>query len=795
MSGNNEASSGDLPPATRNLMMSVRVEAFAAIEFLVIAGVAAYVFLTPPAERSPFNVTCAGLKCYNFGRELYRAMDVRTDPCDDFYQYTCGGWEESHPDHEDQFRYLEDRVYLTANEKLREHMASLPPPNKPLSSTDKATLSYLACVEVQIRHIDVPWKITELLFQQGKGEDRTGGGSLLDPTIGRLATPQAALQLLVALALNLDIDVLFKIFMAPDPRSDSRRIVSVAHSESLLKWMRHRDQLTTPEATATCIRQFINILSTEYALRADLAAALVKMDVEVTTKMAAAAALSLGAGVYVTFAQVPSLEAPTVSPPVDTEGRRSSYQDIVQNITDSPDGRANSTNGTGEENPWLAAFNAALGDKGNLNADEPLFAADPRLFALTREVLERYPTRHVRYYAAFHVVRQLAPYTSYRLVDALFSPENQTAAMVYYADACAAAASRLTSFALASYVFQNLVPQPSIQAAYSQLDALKNRTASFASSWLAQPDQPWALQRLNTIKSLVAWPARLNGSSEAAVDQFLAQLPDFRGYYVEIYLDAVAAIRNHEKAQLLDRSNGSVENKIAREEDGPFPGLRPTVRFSPWYGSILVSPSAVLEPLFKNGSDPLSMGAFGHLAAHELWHAALGEMPLGVSPQSDLTMGEEQLKRHKCVADVYKHAGANKRDAEKGSSENVADIVGLQIAYSVYREGNSSGSSGGGGDGNATDINGLRSDQLFFLASCLKWCSATPDTLSKTTLGYTTPRLRCNVPLAMLDAGSGFAEVFGCKPESRMVKISAGSKCTTIAEQPMEPPREYNITG
>ncbi|XP_077494428.1 neprilysin-2-like [Amblyomma americanum] len=461
------------------------------------------------------------------------------------------------------------------------------------------------------------------------------------------------------------------------------------------------------------------------------------------------------------------------------------------------DGPATNVSGSGEVNSWLAAFNAALGDKGNLSADEPLFVADPRLFALTREVLERYPTRHVRYYAAFHVVRQLAPYTSYRLVDAMFAPENQTAAMVYYADACAAAASRLTSFALASYVFQNLVQQQQVQAAYDQLDALKNRTAGLASAWLAQPDQPWALQRLNAIKSMVAWPARLNGSSATAVDQFLAHLPDFRGYYVEIYFDAVAAIRNHEKAQLLDRTNGSVENKIAREEDGPFPGLRPTVRYSPWYGSILVSPSAILEPLFVNGSDSASLGAFGHLAAHELWHAALGEMPLGVSPQSDLTLGEETLKRHECVANVYKKAGANKRDAEKGSSENVADVVGLELAYSVYREGNASAPASGssGGEGNATDIRGLNPDRLFFLASCLKWCSATPDTLSKTSLGYTTPRLRCNVPVAMLDAGSGFAEAFGCKPESKMVKMTAGPKCMAIVEQPMDPPRTYNVTG
>ncbi|KAH6923412.1 hypothetical protein HPB50_001051 [Hyalomma asiaticum] len=324
-----------LPPPTRNLMMAVRVEAFACIELVTIVGVAAYVFLTPPPERTPRNVTCLNLSCFNLGDELYTAMDLRSNPCDDFYQYACGRWAQYHPDYEDQFRYLEARVYRTANYKLRERMEKLPPPDKPLSGTDKAALSYLACVEVQTRHIDVPWKITELIFMRAK-EDGSGSESLLQPTTAKLATKDAALRLMVSLGARpghrrtlqgkwpprrVDVAIALApaqhdVLLAPDPRTDSRRIVSVTHSESLLKWKRHREQLTTPAATATCIQEFVNILSTEHALRVQVAAALVKMDAEVTAKMAAAAAMSLGAGTFVTFGQLPELEAAKVASPV-----------------------------------------------------------------------------------------------------------------------------------------------------------------------------------------------------------------------------------------------------------------------------------------------------------------------------------------------------------------------------------------------------------------------------------------------------------------------------------------------
>lgn len=730
----------DVEPPTRNLMMSVRVEALAVLELVVIAGVAAYVFFTVPPDRMPWNASCADLSCYNLAMELYTAMDLRLNPCDDFYLYACGRWADSHPDDEDQFRYLEGRVYRTANEKLRERMASLPAPDKPLSTLDKAAISYLSCIEVHTRRIDVPWKINELLFNASHS-----GVSSLSQTI---RNPQEMLDLLVSLALNLDIDILFKIRLAPDPRNESRRIVSVAHSESLLKWKRHREQLLSPQALADCIRSFVNVLSGDNnAPREKVAAALVKMDVDVTTKMAASAALSLGSDSFVTFGQITALEA-----------------------TGSSDSNVNGAAG-GADNWWLSAFNAALGDKGNVSADEPLYAADASLFALTRELLAGYPAQQLDFYVRFHVVRYLAPYTSYRLVEALFAPENHTAVTVYYADACAYAASRLTSFALATYVFKDIVPQSRIEAAYNKLKALKNKTGSAASSWTGQPSL--VEERLGALSSLVAWPSRLNSSGDS-VDQFLAHLPDFRGYYVEIYIDAMAAIRNREKAQLLDRTAGA-GTKIVREEDSPFPGLRPMVRYSPWYASILVSPSALLEPLLVNTSEAFGMGAFGHLAAHELWHAALAERPLGIAPQSDVTMEEEQLARHKCVAGIYKNAGASSEQAAKGASENVADVVGLEAAYAVFREGN--GSAPSEDAGNATDVMGFTASHYFFVASCFKWCAATPDGLSKTSLGYTPPRLRCNVPVAMLGGGSAFSTAFGCKPDSKMVKMAAGASC------------------
>ncbi|KAL3211721.1 hypothetical protein MRX96_008421 [Rhipicephalus microplus] len=69
---------------------------------------------------------------------------------------------------------------------------------------------------------------------------------------------------------------------------------------------------------------------------------------------------------------------------------------------------------TGHANPWLEAFNTALGDRGNVTEDEQLFVADPQIFALVREVLDHYPDEAL---ALLHRVPCGAPAGAIHLVS------------------------------------------------------------------------------------------------------------------------------------------------------------------------------------------------------------------------------------------------------------------------------------------------------------------------------------------------------------------------------------------
>jgi putative endopeptidase len=190
----------------------------------------------------------------------------------------------------------------------------------------------------------------------------------------------------------------------------------------------------------------------------------------------------------------------------------------------------------------------------------------------------------------------------------------------------------------------------------------------------------------------------------------------------------------------------------------------------------MVFPAGILQPPFFNPSAPdaVNYGAMGMVVGHELTHGfddegrqydAFGNLTDWWSP----AVGKEFDRRAQCVVDqysAYEPIPGAKLNAKLTLGENIADLGGLKLAYaamSASRQGNA------GGD----ELMGFTPDQQFFVGYAQSWCFKARDEYARmlvTVDPHSPAKYRVNGPLANLPE---FAEAFGCKEGDPMVRPAA----------------------
>jgi len=187
----------------------------------------------------------------------------------------------------------------------------------------------------------------------------------------------------------------------------------------------------------------------------------------------------------------------------------------------------------------------------------------------------------------------------------------------------------------------------------------------------------------------------------------------------------------------------------------------------------IVFPAGILQPPFfvRAGPDAVNYGAIGMVMGHELTHGfddqgrqfdALGDLRDWWTPSSS----EEFDRRATCVVDQYDGYTAVddvKLNGRLTLGENIADLGGIKLAHAAYRASR---------EGRPPDppVAGFTPDQVFFLAFAQSWCSVRRPEQARTYAAvdpHSPPHWRVNGPLSNLPA---FAEAFSCPVGSPMVR-------------------------
>ncbi|XP_076358911.1 neprilysin-1-like [Tachypleus tridentatus] len=137
------------PTVLRRRTRLGRYLVLAVVLLLALCTIFVYLVVTVPQEKDD---VCLTAQCVKTAASLLMAMDQKTDPCEDFFQYACGTWNKRHVIPEDRssistFEVLADELQIVLKGLLEE--AANPYDN---SATIKAKTFYKSCINTN--HID-----------------------------------------------------------------------------------------------------------------------------------------------------------------------------------------------------------------------------------------------------------------------------------------------------------------------------------------------------------------------------------------------------------------------------------------------------------------------------------------------------------------------------------------------------------------------------------------------------------------------------------------------------------------
>jgi putative endopeptidase len=190
----------------------------------------------------------------------------------------------------------------------------------------------------------------------------------------------------------------------------------------------------------------------------------------------------------------------------------------------------------------------------------------------------------------------------------------------------------------------------------------------------------------------------------------------------------------------------------------------------------MVFPAGIMQPPFftRGAPDAVNYGAIGMVVGHELTHGfddegrkfdAAGNLTDWWSPP----VSQEFDRRAACVAgqyDQYVAVDDVKLNGKLTLGENIADLGGLKLAFAAYQASRA-------GKGPEATVAGFTPEQAFFIGYAQAWCTIErPESarLRAQTDPHSSPRWRVNGPLSNL---AEFEKAFSCGPGSKMVRTGA----------------------
>ena len=628
-------------------------------------------------------------------------LDTSVQPCDDFYQYACGGWLKATQIPDDEAEWARsfseiDKRNLAVERALLEALVTDPPAADASGELHKLADYYATCMDEAKAERASPAALKEA-FAHVNGVQ----------TAAQLATAVGELHLRQG-------DELFGFGSGQD-FADATKVIGQAAQGGL--GLPDRDYyLGSDEKMVSMRRMYLAHVEHMLVLAGETAVA---AHADAVTVMRLETELAKNA-----LSQVDLRDPAKIYHRLERKGLVA----LVPHFT------------------WSAYF-AAIGA-----SPEPINVSSPAYFSGLDKLLAKTSLRDVKTYLRWHVVSSASGAMGKAFVDESFTFQAALTGQKRQYERwrrCVMSTDAALPDALGKLFVAKTFGEEGKQRSRAMIEAVETAFAENLASltWMDEATKQQALLKLKKVANKIGYPDKWRTYDGLVIDRS-SQLAN--RWRTEIY-----------EAR---RDLAKIGKPVDRDDFGDSPAVV-NAGYTPTLNQMFFPAGILQPPFFDRvSSDTANYGAIGMVMGHELTHGYDDEgrqfdADGNMRDWWTKSVAEAYVTRASCIAKqygAYSPVAGVMLNGELTLGENIADLGGIRLAYRALHDVQKRGAAGD----KAGDKAG---DREFFTSFAQEWCEQRRpevDHLMATVDPHSPPRFRVNGVLANLPE---FAAAFECK--------------------------------
>uniref|UniRef100_A0A8C3Y2H2 endothelin-converting enzyme 1 n=1 Tax=Catharus ustulatus TaxID=91951 RepID=A0A8C3Y2H2_CATUS len=693
----------------------------------------AVVTLAIQYRRDPSHSTCLTDACVRVASKILEALDTEMDPCQDFYQYSCGGWIKRNPLPNGRSKWSTFNSIWDQNQAIMKHLLENATFNSSSEAERKTQRYYLSCLKEQRIEELGSQPLMELI-------DKIGGWNITGSW-----NQTSFMEVLKSVSGTYRATPFFTVYVGADSKSSNSNIIQVDQSGLFLP---SRDYYLNKTANERVLAAYLDYM------------------VELGTLLGGTPEPT-----RLQMQQVLDFETQLANITVPQAERRDDekiYHKMsiaeLQLLAPAID--------------WLDYLSYALAPL-ELADTEPVVVYGDTYLQQVSDLINDTDRSILNNYLIWNLVQKTASSLDQRfetaqerLLETLYgtrkscTPRWQT---------CISNTDDTLGFALGSLFVKATFDRDSKAIAEEMISEIR---AAFEVSldqldWMDEKTRQAAKEKADAIYDMIGFPDFILDNKElddvydgyeVSEDSFFQNMLNFYNFSAKVMADQLRKPPNRDQWSMTPQT---VNAYYLPTKNG------------------IVFPAGILQAPFyaRNHPKALNFGGIGVVMGHELTHAFDDQgreydKEGNLRPWWQNSSLEAFKNRTACMTEQYGRytVHSEKVNGRQTLGENIADNGGLKAAYNAYKSWLQKN-----GEEKRLPALGLTNHQLFFVGFAQVWCSVrTPESSHEglVTDPHSPDKYRV---IGTLSNSRDFVEHFGCPLGSPM---NPGKHCEALLPKP-----------